>query len=104
MTASPRASAEQEAMSLYDDMATKRAWGTKEDAIRYLATALRTARSRAFEEAAKIAEERIAVQRQIPCPDEQPGCCVYHTTPGTRYRTPDEIATTLRRKAGEKET
>ena len=88
MSDSPRASAEQEAMSLYDDMATKRAWGTKEDAIRYLATALRTTRQRAFEEAAEIAEHgTVAIKHGMTVADIK-----------------RDIATTLRRMAGEKES
>lgn len=66
-----------------------------------IAEALRQARKEAFEEAAKIADERIACERPIPCPDGQVGCLVYHTVSGSREKNANEIATAIR-TAGEK--
>lgn len=51
------------------------------------------------EACAKLALERKSYHMPIPCPDNKPGCLVMHAVPGTRDKTPAEIAADIRARS-----
>ena len=49
-----------------------------------------------IEECAQVAEGRVSYNMQIPCPDNKPGCLVFHSVLATREKEGSEAAQEIR--------
>ena len=68
------------------------------DAMKQMESELKKAVREEREACAKVAENSVEYQEQIPCPDEMVGCCVYHTRTSTRHLKWLEIAQAIRQQ------